>query len=428
MSREFILATCILLVPGSVLADEDLPSPLTREAAERLAVERHPAVRAAREHAHAMDRRADAEGKLPSPELDFELWQVPFSKPYAIDQAGMLMLGLRQRFPAVGSQALNADAMRADARATLRNADQGARDVRRRAGHAFADYVEASERVRVHGTHVELAQKMRAAALARFRAGGSLAEVAQSEVEVARVETEHDEAKSRVDAARARLDVLFGRPVNAPLPDPTGGDAVVPEWDLARLVEEATQQRAEIGMAKERRESAESKRAAAKREWLVPGFSVAALYFAPVGPTPPARDHGFGVSLTVELPWLWGGGSGRADAAQIEHHASSLDVDASTLDASFDVAAANGEVRAHAIHLRLLTERILPSTKRALDATWPGYETGRTELLALLTAQRGLVEAELEIVITRAALDHAMIDLDAAVGTNVPRIKLGSAP
>src|SRR5260221_3498364 len=328
MSRELFLAAYIVLVPSTVFADEDLPTPLTREAAERVAVERHPAVRAAREHARAMDRRADAEGKLPSPELDFELWQVPFSKPYAFDQAGMLMLGLRQRFPAPGSQGFTADAMRADARATLRNADQAARDVRRRAGHAFADYVEASERVRVHGTHVGLAHKMREAALAKYRSGGSLAEVAQAQVEVARVQTEHYESKSRVDAARARLDVLFGRAATAPLPDPLTGDAVVPEWDLARLLEEATKQRAEIGMAKEHRDSAESKRAAAKREWLVPGFSVAALYFAPVGPTPPAHDHGFGVSLTVELPWLWGGGSGRTDAANLEHHASSLDVDA----------------------------------------------------------------------------------------------------
>ncbi len=428
MSREFILAACILLVPSSAHADEELPSPLTRESVERLAALRHPAVRAAREHAHAIDRRADAEGTLPSPELDFELWQVPLRKPYAIDEAGMLMLGLRQRFPAPGSQSMNAEAMRAEARATLRNADQASRDVRRRAGHAFADYVEAHERVRVHGAHVALMRKMHDAAFARYRGGGSLAEVAQSDVEVARVETEHDEAKGRVDAARARLDVLLGRPASAPLPDPGFGDALVPEWDLARLVEEAAKQRAEIGMAKERRESAESKRAAAKREWLVPGFSVAALYFAPVGPTPAARDHGFGVSLTVELPWLWGGGSGRTDAARIEHEASSLDVDASTVDASFEVAAANGEVRAHAIHLRMLTERVLPATKRAIDATWPGYETGRTELLALLTAQRSLVEAELESVITRAALDHAMIELDAAVGAEVPRVKLGSAP
>ena len=103
-------------------------------------------------------------------------------------------------------------------------------------------------------------------------------------------------------------------------------------------------------------------------------------------------------------------------------------MDASTVDASFDVAAANGEVRAHAIHLRLVTDRILPATKRALDATRPGYETGRTELFSLLMAQRDLVETELEIVITRAALDHAMIELDAAVGIDVPRVKLGSVP
>lgn len=426
MFRECVLAACVL-APSAALAD-DIPSPLTREAAERLAVEHHPAVRAAREHAKAMERRADAEGKLPSPELMFELWQVPFNKPYAIDQAGMLMLGFRQRVPAFGARAMNADAMRAQAHATAKMSDDAARDVRKRAGHAFADYVEASERVRIHGTHFGLAGKMHDAAMARYRSGGSLSDVAQAEVEIARVQTEHDEAKSRIESARSRLDILFGRPIDAPLPDPFVGDAFVSEWDVSRLAEESERKRAEIASAKDKEEMAEAKRASSKREWLLPGFSVAALYFAPVGPPPGPHDHGFGLSLSIDLPWLWGEGAVRTDAARMEKEASALDVASARVDSRFDVAMAYGEARAHAIHLRMLVDRVLPASKRALDAAWPGYETGRTELMQLLTAQRSLVETELEIVITRAALDHAMIDLDAAVGVNVPRVELRRVP
>jgi outer membrane protein TolC len=427
MFREIVLAACVLLAESRALAD-DIPSPLTREAVERLAAEHHPALRAAREHARAIDRQADAEGKLPSPELDFELWQVPFSKPYALDEAGMLMLGFRQRFPAPGSQAMNADAMRAEARATLRGTEQTERDVRKRAAHAFADYVEAFERVRIHGTHVGLAGRMREAALARYKAGGQLSEIAQSDVEVARVQTEHEEAKSRIESARARLDIFFGRPANAPLPDPAVPDPLVPAWDVERLAEEGARVRSEVTVAKEKRDAAESKRAAAKREWLLPGFSVAALYFAPVGPVPAQRQNGFGLSLAIELPWLWGGGAQKTDAAAIERDANALDVEAARVDTSFEVAVAHGEARAHAIHLRMLTDRVLPAAKRALDAAWPGYESNRVELMQLLVAQRSLVDAELEIVVTRAALEHAMIDLDAAVGKEVPRVPLGSMP
>ena len=82
---------------------DDLPSPLTRDAVLRHAVEHHPSVLAARARSEATDKQADGEGKLPSPELGLDIWQVPLKRPYAIDQAGMFMVSLRQRFPSIGS-------------------------------------------------------------------------------------------------------------------------------------------------------------------------------------------------------------------------------------------------------------------------------------------------------------------------------------
>ncbi len=133
-----------------------------------LAVERNPTIRATQERASAIERRADAEGKLPSPELEVQIWQLPFTSTQ-----GMLMAGVRQSFPAMGlALGARADAVRAEARAVKLETSNVERDLRKRAAHAFVDYYEATERMRLHGTHIDLAQRIVAAARAKTEAGG----------------------------------------------------------------------------------------------------------------------------------------------------------------------------------------------------------------------------------------------------------------
>lgn len=76
--------------------------------------------------------------------------------------------------------------------------------------------------------------------------------------------------------------------------------------------------------------------------------------------------------------------------------------------------------------LRVLKRETLPASRRNLEYSLAGYETGGTSLVTLLTAQRDVVDVELEIIMARAALDHALTDLDFAAGTELPkrRVKL----
>ena len=52
---------------------------------------------------------------------------------------------------------------------------------------------------------------------------------------------------------------------------------------------------------------------------------------------------------------------------------------------------------------------------------WAGYESSRTDILTLLTVRRSVVDLENDIIMARASLDHALAELDAAVGAEVPR-------
>src|SRR6478609_1336339 len=69
----------------------------------RVALERNRDLAEAQSRARAAEARGQAASRLPDLEAKYEQWGVPLSRPYALDRADTLMLGVRQSFPAWGS-------------------------------------------------------------------------------------------------------------------------------------------------------------------------------------------------------------------------------------------------------------------------------------------------------------------------------------
>ena len=78
----------------------------------------------------------------------------------------------------------------------------------------------------------------------------------------------------------------------------------------------------------------------------------------------------------------------------------------------------------------------IPNVKEAIrQAVLPGEEEGslaadleENNILSLLAARKALVELELDLVEARAAIDHALVNLDQAVGAPVRRAPIPSQP
>ncbi len=62
----------------------------------------NPEIHEAQERVLSATARASSAGRLPDLEAKYEQWGVPLARPYALDEAGTLMLGLRQTIPAPG--------------------------------------------------------------------------------------------------------------------------------------------------------------------------------------------------------------------------------------------------------------------------------------------------------------------------------------
>lgn len=406
-------------------SDAQLADSLDRATVVRAAVARSPWVKAADQRARAVGVAADAEGRLPPPEAMVQVWQVPITRPYAVTDAQMIMLGVAQSFPSPGSRGARQAARTEGAHVEEAMARDRARMVARDAEHAFADYVEAVARHRVHLAHRDIGTRVFGLAQARYAAGGSLVEVTQAEAELARVIADVVTDAARIRTARARINALLARDPRAPLGDPTFGEPLMPSLSLEAALVRARAERPVLRAAEAFRGARGHELRAADREATWPSFSVAGLYFAPTSPMP---QHGYGVNASMSLPWIWGAAGRRRDAQQLELEAAGTQIEAERIAVETEVVTADANSRSAALRLQVLRDRALPASRRAFDASWAGYESARTDLLNVQSARRALVDAEEGIVMARAALDHALAELDAAVGASVPRVSLGALP
>ncbi|HEY3592503.1 MAG TPA: TolC family protein [Polyangiaceae bacterium] len=423
--RAWALATLFLLSASHASAaagDEQLAKPLDRRTVLEAALARNPGVRAPEERATAAREMARAEGSLPPPELMGQVWQVPFSSPTAFDRQ-MIMVGATQTFPAPGSLGARARAAEAEGDVQQAMSRDRARAILREAGHAFADYEESSARHRIHRDHLQVMQHLFDVAQARHAAGGSLTDVVRAEVELSRVEADFVTDATLIESARAHLNALLAREPSAPLGAPVDADPVMPAVDAVSLLATARATRPELKVARSEQEARMYAAEAAEREATWPSFAVGALYFPPTSAMP---EHGYGATLSVSLPWLWGAASAKEKAQRLYLRAAATEVEAARLPVDAEVVTAESKARSAAYRVKILRDRTLPASRRAFEIIEAGFESGRTDLMTILDARRAVVDVEQQIVMGRADLSHALTDLEAAVGAPVATRPIGA--
>jgi outer membrane protein TolC len=418
------LASTSLAQQPAVQGDE-LATTSDRVAIIRQAISRNPGLKGAAERIRSMRAMSDAEGRLPDPELMFQMWQVPFEHPVSFRDSQMIMAGVVQTFPAPGSLS-----SRSEARAHAASAEEAAlgdraRELVRDVEHAYADMAEAIARHRAHVAHRGVAERMLSAAQARQASGGSLDEVVQADLMLARLDADIAMEAASVVRTKARLNGFLSRPYDAPLAEPEPGPPATVTLEPDALVQLALRTRPDLRAANARIDAERAAQTSAEREASLPSFTLGASYFAPTTNMP---FHGYGVSASMTLPWVWGGNARKEDAERALAQATRYDRDDAELRIGVDVGTAAATARAAAAQLRALQNGALPAAKRALDATLATYGAGHGDLPGVVRAEQALVETDIDIVVARASLEHALADLDWAVGSLLPRTPLDLQP
>jgi outer membrane protein TolC len=361
-----LLSFCVLCLPRTAAAET-------------------PEARAARENADAIATEAEADAELPPPELMLEVWRVPVRRPYAVDDADMIRVGVEQEISAPGERKARKQAAALRARALLAEGDASARAVAERVAHARAEQWLAERSHQVHQAHLKLAERTLELARARHAAGGPLADVTAAELTAAGAAAQLAGDEARAKAAAQLIAALSGGA--APLKP---GER--PELSQLRLAREA--------------ELVDARAEAARSSW--PDFRVGASYFAP---TSGRDEHGFGVTLGMKLPWLWGSRQGRQSAATARARALEQQLAAKRRDLAADAVEAQGALSVAQSTLRVLRERVLPVAVRGSELALSAYQSGQAKLEDVLRAEAARVDAEMELVKQEGEIRHRQVQL-----------------
>lgn len=405
------------LAPERRAQEVDLSGPLDRELVISQAVARSSALMLMAHRARALVHAGRAEGSLPAAEVEFQAWNLPLTRPYALGQADMYMLELQQRFPPGGSLDGRARAMAEEARAVLAELSLEEQLVAERAASAFAEYAQALAEQRALERQTALLDRMRGAVGARYTTGGaSLSDVARIDVEVAKTQRARARVAGDIARSRATLNALLRRPAAAPLGEPRDIAPETVRTPLAELLRLAQLHRGSTVAADARVRAADARRDAVEAEASVPEFMLGLGYWQA-----PNLRPGLGLSASMSLPWLWGPGSERLQQAQEEQSAELAERESIGVDAQAEVSEAHARMQSLQVQLEVIRLRALPATQRSMEALTAAFATGNSSLLEWVDVARSALDLELESITLRGDLARAVASLERAVGTRLPR-------
>ncbi|MEO8182406.1 MAG: TolC family protein [Deltaproteobacteria bacterium] len=402
--------------PDEPAALPDLTGPISRETIVALAVSRSPGLAAIAHRARAMVYAARAEGSLPSPELGLEAWNLPLARPYAVGEANMYMVELRQRFPAAGSLDARARAMADEAHAMVAELASEERQIAQRAADAYADYVHGVLDHALHHDHLALLEQMQGAVRARFTTGGSgLADAARIDLEIAKTRRAIARIDGDIARARAALNALLRRPADTSLGTPSDITPMTVRLSVDELVTRAREHRGTFVAARDRIQAAQARREAAEAEARWPEFMVGIGYWQD-----PNMRPGYGANVSMSLPWLWGGQRHRVDEAREREASETSALAGASVEAQSEITEARVRLVTAEHELQVLQTQALPAARRSIDAIRAVYSTGNASLLEWIDAGRSFLDLEMEETDVSAELARAVASLERAVGTTLP--------
>jgi cobalt-zinc-cadmium efflux system outer membrane protein len=409
--------------PAPTLADDEsiIAKEARLEAITRVAVAKNPGVLEARDRARAALARVKAVGRLPDPELKYELWGQPLNRPWALNETNMHMFGFRQSFPAGGMLDAQSRIALEEARVALELTRARVLDVVADVRKAWASYWAADREKALHVEHAELTDRIVELSKVQLTMGKtSQADVLRMSLEATRVHTDLISLQNQRTISLARLNALMGRAIDAPIgppPEPKLADAAPKIADVRASVLARRPELAAAGAAVKKGEAAVD---GAKSEARVPMFMVGIDYqLMPMAPMP----HNFGAMVQMSLPWLnprHGDEIRAAEAALSADKSAQKSLETTIL---LEVQEAIAKYEAARTTFQLLDTQLLPASRKAFESAQATYAAGGGGALAVVEALRMYLQVRIDLSRARANVEIAISDVERAIGGPLSPVK-----
>ncbi|MFO1051088.1 MAG: TolC family protein [Planctomycetota bacterium] len=382
----------------------------------RLALLRNPRVQARVRDLQALGFAVPQAAALGDPMLDF----VPPTPGMLQTAAGQMQwgLGVTQSIPWPGKLAAGGVVAEHEVRVALESLEAERQAVIAEVKRAYADLFGAHATLQASRDMEPLLRRLRADAESRVAAGrADWTALQRIDDELDTVTDSCISLELELRTATARLDVLMDRPIDAPLPEPTGLEIEALRDDPAALVARALAHNPQLA-AMRRMIARDLATIDLAEQQYHPDFSVGGMFNAimdGISPVANGKDA-WNLSLGVSLPLNFD----RLRAGVLQRNAATL---ASVLRYRSErnavlLALQELTARADAGHRRavLLRDEILPRTRRNLEAVRAQYEAGRADFAALVELSRRVLELTLEERRARAALTGDLAEIERLTG------------
>lgn len=278
----------------------------------------------------------------------------------------------------------------------------------------YDDYYLAARSLEINAEHIALLEEFQRIATTRYEAGeASQQDPIQAEVQ--RTHALHREVvlETAQKITAEQLNALLHRPPKAALPPPPRRVSVAVDDSLiaADLIEKALTDKPELAAAASRVHAEESRLSLAWREYF-PDFTLVGSY----NQLWQEDDLQPFVGLQLNVPLQLGRRRAAVDEAEARLEAARSRHVAIEDEVRLGVQSGMDRLEEARHVQRLYRDLLLPAARDQVDAARSGFETGRNSFLALIDAQRNLLNVELGYEEALSNLGRRRAELDRASG------------
>jgi cobalt-zinc-cadmium efflux system outer membrane protein len=286
------------------------------------------------------------------------------------------------------------------------------RQIRRRTREAFYLSLAAREQTAQAKTALDLSTRVRDLAQQRFDAGDvAQLEVLQAEVELARSTADYETLAQAQRAADVDLAALLNRSLESELALQGKLEEIPPAPALKAVTDQALETSGDLLKAAQDLKTEERQLALAKAQ-RIPNLELSAG--ADFSSPPDFRVGGKG-GISATLP-LFYHGQGEVALSTARLELLRLTLASQRTNVSAQVAAAYFDYLAKAHQVEQYRDRVLPESIRLEKMAEDSYQSGKTNLLTLLDAQRRLNDIRKTYLDALFAAQSSFASLEEAVG------------
>ncbi len=411
--RAALIAAALTLAGGPARGAAPEPEAMTLGQALSEALTRNPEIAAARKSFEAADARVGAARTWPDPQVGVEYWGFPGSS-VSLGAAPERWYDVSQTIPFPGKLGLKGRAQEHSARREGAQYAGTRLDVLARVKQAYVALMAAEKVQRLFMENVEMVRKFAKAAESKYAVGKApQSDALRAQVELSKMLNRLLNVQQERETAQARLNMLLdrrpGEPIRAveePSPAPLPGDYAVFE----KL---ALENRPELHAAAHHVEHMGAELKSAKADFL-PDFMTQYTWRTMSG-----RPTDSIAMLKINVPlWFWRQGAVVKSVRREGEHAGAM--------LRSMKAMTRYEVKEFLVHvetsrrlLELYRTTILPQAEQSLSVSEAAYQSDRVDFLALLDAERALLEFRLEYVRALAEYGTNLAHLERVVGVDL---------